>query len=211
MLEASLNPNQTARENKLTGLNASEIRVSFWMLSQRKTDMVILHAFRWSHGQTLKMLRTIWYCLQELFVDGHWLYLRLWWPSVRPSTPFSADTDTLIFCCQPNTIPTDTLQYRTWRRVGDRSKAADAATATNNNGGGADRLQRGGGCLWSVVDSQTQQLSVKFNMKNSSDNANHTLEFYSRPTLSHWVASLHVYHFVSSQFFKSITHCLVTY
>ena len=29
MLEASLNSNQTARENKLTGLNASEIRVSF--------------------------------------------------------------------------------------------------------------------------------------------------------------------------------------
>jgi len=25
--------------------------------------------------------------------------------SVRPSTPFSADTDTPIFCCQSNTIP----------------------------------------------------------------------------------------------------------
>jgi len=32
-----------------------------------------------------------------------------------------------------------------------------------------------------------------------------TPEFYSTPTLSHWAASLHVYHFVSSQFFKSIT------
>jgi len=31
-----------------------------------------------------------------------------------------------------------------------------------------------------------------------------TPEFYSRPTLSHWVASLHVCHFVSSQFVKSI-------
>jgi len=31
-----------------------------------------------------------------------------------------------------------------------------------------------------------------------------TPESYSRPTLSHWVASLQVYHFVSSQFFKSI-------
>jgi len=29
----------------------------------------------------------------------------------------------------------------------DRSKAADAAAATNNSGGGVDRLQRGGGCL----------------------------------------------------------------
>ena len=47
-------------------------------------------------------------------------------------------------------------------------------------------LQRGGGCLWSVMDSQTQQLSVKFNINNIN---------------------------VSSQFFKSFrpTHCLVTY
>jgi len=40
----------------------------------------------------------------------------------------------------------DTLQEQTWRRVTDRSKAPDAAAATNNSGG-ADRLQRGGGCL----------------------------------------------------------------
>jgi len=40
------------------------------------------------------------------------------------------------------------LQEWTWRSVTDRSKAPDAAaTATNNSGGGADRLQRGGGCL----------------------------------------------------------------
>ena len=57
--------------------------------------------------------------------------------SVRPSTPFSADTDTPIFCCQSNTIPIRyrffaTLQERTWRRVTDRSKASDAAT--NNSG-----------------------------------------------------------------------------
>ena len=32
----------------------------------------------------------------------------------------------------------------------------------------ADPLQRGGGCLWSVVDSQTQQLSVKFNITNTT-------------------------------------------
>ena len=43
-----------------------------------------------------------------------------------------------------------------------------AAAATNNSGGAADRLQRGGGCLWSVMDSQTQQLSVKFNINNSN-------------------------------------------
>ena len=54
--------------------------------------------------------------------------------SVRPSTPFSTDTDTPIFCCQSNTIPIryrffDTLQERTWRRVTDRSKATDAAAA----------------------------------------------------------------------------------
>ena len=59
--------------------------------------------------------------------------------SVRPSTPFSADTDTPIFCCQSNTIPMQyrffyTLQERTWRRVTDRSKATDAAAATNNSG-----------------------------------------------------------------------------
>jgi len=29
--------------------------------------------------------------------------------SVRPSTPFSADTDTPIFCCQPMPIP---VRYR---------------------------------------------------------------------------------------------------
>ena len=29
--------------------------------------------------------------------------------SVRPSTPFSADTDTPIFCCQPMPIP---MRYR---------------------------------------------------------------------------------------------------
>ena len=45
--------------------------------------------------------------------------------SVRPSTPFSANTDTPIFCCQSNTIPIryrffDTLQERTWRRVTDQ-------------------------------------------------------------------------------------------
>jgi len=60
--------------------------------------------------------------------------------SVRPSTPFSADTDTPIFCCHSNTIPIryrffDTLQERTWRRVTDRSKAPDAAAAATNNSG----------------------------------------------------------------------------
>jgi len=81
---------------------------------------------------------------------------------------------------------TDTLQERTWRSVTDRSKAPGAATSTNNSSGSADWLQHGGGCLWSVVDSQTQQLSIKFNIQNSN---------------------------ISSQFFKSIrpTHCLVTY
>ena len=59
--------------------------------------------------------------------------------SVRPSTPFLADTDRPIFCCQSNTIPIryrffDTLQERTWRHVTDRSKAPDAAAATNNSG-----------------------------------------------------------------------------
>ena len=108
-----------------------------------------------------------------------WMFL-LVPASVRQSMPFSTDTDTPIFCCQP--MP---MRYRcfcidmrhyprgdvalTWRSVTDRSKAPDAAAVTNNSGGGADRLQRGGGCLWSVVDSQTQQLSVKFNIKNSND------------------------------------------
>ena len=67
------------------------------------------------------------------------------------------------------------LQEQMWRSVTDRSKAADAAAATNNSGApAADPLQRGGGYLWSVVDSQTQQLLVKFNIKNSNDlHANH--------------------------------------
>ena len=65
---------------------------------------------------------------------------------------------------------TDTLQERTSCSTTDRSKTPDAAAATNNSGCGADRLQRGGGCLRSVVDSQTQQLSVKFNIRNSNDN-----------------------------------------
>jgi len=42
---------------------------------------------------------------------------------------------------------TDTLQERTWRSLTDRSKASDAAAATNNSGGGADQLQCGSGCL----------------------------------------------------------------
>ena len=55
---------------------------------------------------------------------------------------------------------TDTLQERTWRSVTDRSKAADAAAETNNSGGAAGRLQRGGGgCLWSVVHSHTSKSS----------------------------------------------------
>jgi len=33
------------------------------------------------------------------------IYFMLLIISVRPSTPFSADTDTPIFCCQSNTIP----------------------------------------------------------------------------------------------------------
>jgi len=60
-------------------------------------------------------------------------------PSVRPSMPFLADTDTPIFCCQSNTIRIryrffDMLQERMWRRVTDRSKAPDAAAATDNSG-----------------------------------------------------------------------------
>ena len=35
--------------------------------------------------------------------------------SVRPSTPFSADTDTPIFCCQSNTIP---IRYEYASRAG---------------------------------------------------------------------------------------------
>jgi len=42
---------------------------------------------------------------------------------------------------------TDALQERTWRSVTDRSMAPAAVAATNNSGGGADRLQRGGGCF----------------------------------------------------------------
>jgi len=62
--------------------------------------------------------------------------------SVRPSTPFSADTDTPFLL----STDADMLQERTWRSVTDRSKAADAAAATNNSGGAADGCS-GGGCL----------------------------------------------------------------
>jgi len=67
---------------------------------------------------------------------------------------------------------TDAIPYASRADVAQRDwqiKAADAAAATNNSGGGTGRLQRGGGCLWSVVHSQTQQLLVKFNIKNSND------------------------------------------
>jgi len=42
---------------------------------------------------------------------------------------------------------TDFLYASRADRVTDRSKAPDAAAATNNSGGAADPLQRGGGCL----------------------------------------------------------------
>jgi len=88
----------------------------------------------------------------------------LLYSSVRLSTPFSADTDTPIFCCQQNTIPirygTDTLQEQTWRSETDRSKATDAAAATNNSGGAADWLHRGGAdafdLSWTVKHSNYQ-------------------------------------------------------
>jgi len=100
-----------------------------------------------------------------------WMFL-LVPASVRPSTPFSTDTDTPIFCCQQMPIP----MFLHWHAsLSKRGRGSDVAqhdwqikgspAVTNNSGGGADRLQRGGGCLWSVGDSQTQQLSIKFNIK----------------------------------------------
>jgi len=79
--------------------------------------------------------------------------------SVRLSTPFSADTDTPIFCCQSNTISKrcrffDTLQERTWRRVTDRSKDPDATAATNNSG--APRT-----CCSAVADAFDLSWTVK--------------------------------------------------
>ena len=84
--------------------------------------------------------------------------------SVRPSTPFSADTDTPIFCCQSNTIPIryrffDTLQERTWRRVTDRSKAPDAAAATSNSGAQRTRCSAAADAFdlsWTVKHSHYQ-------------------------------------------------------
>jgi len=80
--------------------------------------------------------------------------------SVRPSTPFSTDTDTLIFCCQPIPIRyrsnTDTLQERPWRSVTDRSKAPDAATATNNSGGTASAAADAFDLWWTVKHSNYQ-------------------------------------------------------
>ena len=84
--------------------------------------------------------------------------------SVRPSTPFLADTDTPIFCCQSNTIPIryqffDTLQERTWRRVTDRSKAPDAAAATSNSGAQRTRCSAAADAFdlsWTVKHSNYQ-------------------------------------------------------
>ena len=84
--------------------------------------------------------------------------------SVRPSTSFSADTDTPIFCCQSNTIPIryrffDTLQERTWRRVTDRSKVPDAAAATNNSGAPRTRCSAAADVFdlsWTVKHSNYQ-------------------------------------------------------
>jgi len=84
--------------------------------------------------------------------------------SVRPSTPFLADTDTPIFCCQSNTIPIryrffDMLQERTWRRVTDRSKAPDAAAATNNSGAPWTRCSAAAMPLISRGQSNTATIS----------------------------------------------------
>ena len=93
-------------------------------------------------------------------------FVTWWWVfnSVRPSTPFSADTDTPIFCCQSNTIPIryrffNTLQERSWCRVTDRSKTADAAAATNNSGAPRTRCSAAADAFdlsWTVKHSNYQ-------------------------------------------------------
>ena len=72
--------------------------------------------------------------------------------SVRPSTSFSTNTDSSIFCCKPIPIRN---RYVLWANVIQsdwRLMASDTALTDINGGGG-----RG---LWSVVSSQTQQLSL---------------------------------------------------
>jgi len=47
------------------------------------------------------------------------------------------------------------IQEGTWRSVTERSKAPDAAAATNNSSRCTAGRLRGGGCLWSVMASCT--------------------------------------------------------
>ena len=61
--------------------------------------------------------------------------------SVRPSTSFSTDTDTIPLCVVSK-------RNTTWLKI-----TASDATLTDIN-------CEGGGCLWSVVGSQPQQLSL---------------------------------------------------
>jgi len=56
------------------------------------------------------------------------------------------------------------LQERTWHSVTDRSKAADAAAATNNSGREPVAARRR-----MPLICRAQQLLVKFNIKNSND------------------------------------------
>ena len=97
---------------------------------KKQSGGVLVWLSVWSKVQT---------CIWPSWCHCYSLALALVKSSVRPSTPFSADTDTPIFCCQSNTIPIRyrffyMLQERTWRRVTDRSKAPEAAAATNNSG-----------------------------------------------------------------------------
>ena len=59
---------------------------------------VITEAQHWNGIPFL--LTLVWMSLDRSLTDVCWQF-----SSVRPSTPFSADTDTPIFCCQPILIP----------------------------------------------------------------------------------------------------------
>ena len=129
-------------------------RVSWYQKGKTNLDLTEARDSEWQwhqlgHTQVCTLLQT----------DNHASTPSLGFFSVRPSTPFSADTDTPIFCCQSNTIPIryrffDTLQERTWRHVTDRSKDPDATAATNNSG--APRT-----CCSAVVDAFDLSWTVK--------------------------------------------------
>ena len=116
--------------------------------------------------------------------------------SVRPSTPFLADTDTPIFLLSTDT---DTIPIRfksgrgaAWltdqRLQTPPPQLITAAVVWTGCSAAADAFD----LLWTVKHSNYQKSLISKTVMTYMQINNP--EFYIRPTLSHWAASLQVYH-----------------